>query len=193
MQEWSYNYSDVLEHHGILGQKWGVRRYQYKDGTLTPAGRRRYKVDAEGNLVEMTRKERKEYAKNEAKEKVEQKKQRRLERETASLEKKKEAIRSSHDPKQIYDNKDLFTDEELQKICQRLNTERNIKSMLPKEKGYADYVDDLTKGVKSTADLIDNGSKLYNKFATVTNSFTDADLPLIKEGGKQKKKKDDDD
>lgn len=32
-----------LEHHGILGMKWGVRRYQNKDGTLTAAGKRRYK------------------------------------------------------------------------------------------------------------------------------------------------------
>lgn len=31
-----------LYHHGILGQKWGVRRYQNEDGSLTEDGRRRY-------------------------------------------------------------------------------------------------------------------------------------------------------
>ena len=32
-----------LYHHGILGQKWGVRRYQNSDGTLTETGKSRYK------------------------------------------------------------------------------------------------------------------------------------------------------
>ena len=36
---------DILEHHGILGQKWGVRRYQNEDGSLTPEGRKRYLND----------------------------------------------------------------------------------------------------------------------------------------------------
>lgn len=36
-------YSNELEHHGILGQKWGVRRFQNADGSLTSAGKKRVK------------------------------------------------------------------------------------------------------------------------------------------------------
>ena len=36
-----------LYHHGILGQKWGVRRYQNADGSLTAKGIKRYKARAE--------------------------------------------------------------------------------------------------------------------------------------------------
>ena len=32
---------EVLMHHGIKGQRWGVRRFQNEDGSLTPAGKKR--------------------------------------------------------------------------------------------------------------------------------------------------------
>lgn len=39
-----------LKHWGVKGMKWGVRRYQNKDGSLTPAGKKRYyqEADAQG-------------------------------------------------------------------------------------------------------------------------------------------------
>lgn len=41
-----------LQHHGVLGQKWGVRRYQNKDGSLTSAGRKHYADDSTPQKVQ---------------------------------------------------------------------------------------------------------------------------------------------
>lgn len=42
---WQYNNTNELYHFGIKGMRWGVRRYQKNDGTLTPAGKKRYSDD----------------------------------------------------------------------------------------------------------------------------------------------------
>lgn len=45
---------EELYHHGIKGQKWGVRRYQYADGSVTPAGAKRYYTNRNEPAKELT-------------------------------------------------------------------------------------------------------------------------------------------
>lgn len=47
----------VLIHYGIKGQKWGDRRFQYEDGSLTPEGKIRYGVEGDGSYDSLTRKQ----------------------------------------------------------------------------------------------------------------------------------------
>lgn len=193
--EWQYNrYPPVLCHYGILGQKWGVRRFQYADGTLTPAGRKRYRVTETGDLVRKTKEEQRADAKAARKEAADKKRQNRLEREHETEEKKKERIAKSRDPKKIYDNKDLFDYKELSDLYNIMNVERNIKGLIPKRvsKGekYIKSMEMLKKGIGNTADAISNTTKMYDAVAKVINSFADADLPIV--NGKNEEKKEDD-
>ena len=70
---YAVDYSDSLAHHGIKGQKWGIRRYQNSDGSLTPEGYRHWGFDpATGRQTragksEHTKQRTKEFAKTGAK------------------------------------------------------------------------------------------------------------------------------
>lgn len=49
---------NYIQHYGIMGMKWGVRRYQNEDGTLTPEGMRRYSgdIDSKSSALKIQRK-----------------------------------------------------------------------------------------------------------------------------------------
>lgn len=54
-ESWKLIMENYLVHHGILGMKWGIRRFQNKDGSLTPEGRRHYQ-NKDGSLTPEGRK-----------------------------------------------------------------------------------------------------------------------------------------
>ena len=179
--EWQYEqcYPTELYHHGILGQKWGVRRYQYSDGTLTPAGKKRYRIDNEGNLVEKSKSERASDAKAAKQAKLEKQRQTRLERENETVEKKKERIAKTADPEQIYKNRELFTDQELRSLYSRMQVERDIKNLMPKGKTFVDKLNKISSQMEATSKAIDAGGKFYNSIAKTSNALANTDLPII--------------
>ena len=54
MPMWQYNYNNAeyLQHYGILGMRWGIRRFQDKSGRLTAAGKKRYDDDPSNDAPE---------------------------------------------------------------------------------------------------------------------------------------------
>lgn len=87
--------TEEMYHHGILGQKWGVRRYQNKDGSLTSAGRKRAKLSEK---YDKFRKKKKAKSDEELKAKG---KQRIKDMSDADLQKKIERLRKEKEVAQL--------------------------------------------------------------------------------------------
>ena len=135
-----------LYHWGIKGMKWGVRRYQNKDGSLTKAGKERYKTEEE----ELKAREKVIRNKERAKEKMAKLEAKRAEldaREKALLEdpNKPKETPKKEEPKQEtpkqennrLDGKDLrdkkiseMTDAELNTLIERIKLEQNFEKLL---------------------------------------------------------------
>lgn len=104
--------SSYLEHHGIKGQRWGVRRFQNRDGSLTNAGRKRLGYVTKG-ATQTVKKAFKAGVKTGAKA-VKAAKAQHKKAEEKKIEKKKE--KASKTRAGVYANKDLFTSKELKEL-----------------------------------------------------------------------------
>lgn len=87
-------YRDELYHWGIKGMKWGVRRYQNKDGTLTSEGKKHYSQDHEDYTRVHTKKSVREMSDSELNARINRlQKEQQYERLTASSSKLQKAIK----------------------------------------------------------------------------------------------------
>ena len=102
------NKSNSLCHYGIFGMHWGVRRFQNKDGSLTPEGRKHYYGS------EMTRNEKLKMTRA----------------RNAELKAKKDKLIAKGDKQALYKNRELFTDEEYDEAMKRADKFEQTKNDL---------------------------------------------------------------
>lgn len=100
-----------LQHHGIKGQKWGVRRFQNSDGSLTDAGVKRYsnaikRVETTKQIIDTTK------------------------QMVDTTTRQSGANRNTKTEKRIRSSVRDMSDSELQKRVQRLNMEDNYTRMM---------------------------------------------------------------
>lgn len=149
-------YPDYLMHYGVKGMKWGIRRTAAQLGHVVSSGARRVK-----SAVQTASQKRK--AKKQAKQDAKDEETRKIAED--NLNARKEAILKSRSAKQLYENADLFTTQELQSAYNRLVLERNIASLTPQEK---------SKGQKLVDAYINNGEKVAKVLGTTNKMITNA-------------------
>lgn len=94
------------------------------------------------------------------------------ERHTEDLATKKKRILDSRDAKTIYQNRHLFNKNELLDAYQILNTENNIKNLIPKQVSKGErYVDSAIKWGNKISNLASTSVNLYNNVSKFMNTF----------------------
>ena len=193
-------YKNYLEHHQIEGGKWGVMHgppYPLSKAISTGKRLKKKVSDSRGASVAKYKAKVAKKAQIESVKKAEKQQKEEAKKENEKM-KKKAQILKSRSSAQVYKHANLFTDQELKDIKERLTLESDIRKistpLVDKGRKFVDNISILSDGLNNTANAIANGTKVYNNVARFMNDIYGSDMKIVNvsnnnEGGNNGKKK----
>lgn len=178
-------HSDYLAHHGIKNQKWGQRRFQNYDGSLTSEGRKRYGI-GESNQSRRERKQAEKAKAKAAKERAKANSKRKADNQKAAEEKAKRMQYLSEHPEKIYKYRKELNQDDVDQIMQKVKFNRSLQDIRKEEidRGLK-KIDRIKKNFDTANGVYITGKNTYNNIAEINNALID--MGIIK-GGKRMKK-----
>lgn len=184
--------TNQLTHWGVKGMKWGVRRYQNKDGSLTSAGKKRYeaelaKIKEEAKVVRNQERAKAKMDKLDTMRKDLEDRKRKLSGEDDGVDNSPTEKKSNRQADLRTKSVRKMTDEEIRAHMDRLQLEKDYKKLLSDnyhvttERGK----DFVSKVIEKSAENITTQLLTYG-MGTAVNKIAKAELVNPKKGQKDK-------
>ena len=194
-------YEDYLAHHGIKGQKWGLRRFQNEDGSLTALGRERRGLSPETKKSKENSKDKAAREQRHAERKAAQQEkaaERKAEKEKKAAEdtaKKHEELKNyvRDHPKDVFKYRREFSQKEIDDLVTVIKSDQKLKDIRDEEirRGWK-KVQNVSDDIGKVRNLANNAKDLYNIAVDVNNTLVEAGVykngkKMLKVGEKAEK------
>lgn len=144
---------DALKHYGVIGMRWGIRRYQNPDGTLTELGKK-HQAEAEKAIAKWEKKKERAIAKGDRK------------------------FAEKH--LDVLTNQDIQRFTERIRSRNSISNLRKEAESIKAEK-FKNWLNTASNVVQNVSNMSQNGVNLYNTVAKINNSFSKNKMTLIGE------------